>query len=155
MSEAELAVRPLSQLAGELHCSERHFSRLFREEFRVSLRARQTELRLQRARQLLVESDAKIINVAYESGYRHLGLFNAMFKRRFGVTPSQWRHENHPSGPGNPKRSGLLPLLLLLLWPVFFLTNMFAQGVNAPASRLAATNAAMRRGRLPIRHPVL
>lgn len=94
MSEAELAVRPLTQMAEELHCSERHFSRLFREEFRISLRARQTELRLQRARQLLSESDAKIVNVAYESGYRHLGLFNVMFKRRFGVTPSQWRQQN-------------------------------------------------------------
>ena len=88
MPEAELAMRSLTQLAGELHCSERHFSRLFREEFHVSLRTRQTELRLQRARQLLADSDAKIINVAYESGYRHLGLFNAMFKKRFGVTPS-------------------------------------------------------------------
>jgi len=94
MSEAELAVSSLAQLAGKLHCSERHFSRLFREEFRVSLRARQTELRLQRARQLLAESDAKILQVAYESGYRHLGLFNALFKRRFGVTPSQWRQQN-------------------------------------------------------------
>ena len=93
MSEAELAARSLSELAGELHCSERHFSRLFREEFKVSLRARQTELRLQRARQLLTESNAKIINVAHESGYRHLGLFNAMFKKRFGVTPSQWRQQ--------------------------------------------------------------
>ena len=82
-------MRSLTELAGQLHCSERHFSRLFREEFNISLRARQTELRLQRARQLLTESDAKIINVAYESGYRHLGLFNALFKRRFGVTPSQ------------------------------------------------------------------
>jgi AraC-like DNA-binding protein len=97
MSESELAVRSLTQLAEELHCSERHFSRLFREEFQVSLRARQSELRLQRARQLLAESDSKIVNIAYESGYRHLGLFNAMFKRRFGVTPSQWRQQNGPA----------------------------------------------------------
>jgi AraC-like DNA-binding protein len=117
MSEAELAVRPLTQLAEELHCSERHFSRLFREEFNISLRARQTELRLQRARQLLADSDAKIINVAFESGYRHLGLFNALFKRRFGVTPSQWRHQNLPPAADTSKRpgSGLLPMLLLAL----------------------------------------
>lgn len=115
MSEAELAVRPLTQLAGELHCSERHFSRLFREEFHVSLRERQTELRLQRARQLLAESDAKIINVAYESGYRHLGLFNAMFKRRFGVTPSQWRQQNHPAVPNSGKRPGLAAIFWLLV----------------------------------------
>ncbi|HEX5398072.1 MAG TPA: helix-turn-helix transcriptional regulator [Verrucomicrobiae bacterium] len=94
MLEAELSSRTLSELAEQLHCSERHFSRLFSEEFGVPLRTRQIELRLQRARQLLADSDAKIINVAYDSGYRHLGLFNAMFKKRFGVTPSQWRKKN-------------------------------------------------------------
>ena len=51
--ETELATRSLSELAEQLHCSERHFSRLFREEFGVSFRARQIELRLQRAQQLL------------------------------------------------------------------------------------------------------
>lgn len=127
MSEAELAVRSLSQLAGELHCSERHFSRLFREEFHISLRARQSELRLQRARQLLAESDAKIINVAYESGYRHLGLFNAMFKRRFGVTPSQWRHQNAPETPPAGKRSGGLATAWLLIAQFFLAATLFAQ----------------------------
>jgi AraC-like DNA-binding protein len=94
MLEAELSGSSLGDLAGQLHCSERHFSRLFREEFGVPLRAKQIELRLQRARQLLGDSDAKIINVAYDSGYRHLGLFNAMFKKRFGMTPSEWRQQN-------------------------------------------------------------
>ena len=99
MLEAELSGKTLAELAEQLHCSERHFSRLFREEFGVPLRARQIELRLQRARQLLADSDAKIINVAFESGYRHLGLFNAMFKRRFGVTPSEWRRKGGAQKP--------------------------------------------------------
>jgi hemolysin activation/secretion protein/AraC-like DNA-binding protein len=94
MPEARLSECSLSALAAQLHCSERHFSRLFREEFGVTFRARQAELRLQHARQLLASSDAKIINVAYDSGYRHLGLFNSMFKKRFGTTPSEWRQQN-------------------------------------------------------------
>ena len=86
--ESELAAHSLADLAGKcLHCSERHFSRLFREEYGASLRAWQIELRLQRARHLLTHSDAKIINVALDSGYHHLGLFNAKFKKRFGMTP--------------------------------------------------------------------
>ena len=94
MPEARLSECSLSGLAAQLHCSERHFSRLFREEFGVPFRARQIELRLLHARQLLTNSDAKIINVAYDSGYRHLGLFNSMFKKRFGMTPSEWRQQN-------------------------------------------------------------
>ena len=125
--QAELADHTLAELAAQLHCSERHFSRLFRDEFGDSLRARQIELRLQRARQLLVNSNAKIINVAYESGYRHLGLFNAMFKKRFGMTPSEWRRENLPKSlhprPQNARHSvnrllshvAILTLLTLLL----------------------------------------
>jgi AraC family transcriptional regulator of adaptative response / DNA-3-methyladenine glycosylase II len=77
-----------------LSCSERHFRRLFLQEFGVSLRTRQIESRLQRARQLLDETGDKISNIAFESGYRHLGLFNARFKKRFGLTPSAWRQRN-------------------------------------------------------------
>lgn len=105
VSEAELVSRALPELARDLHCSERHFSRLFREEFGEPLRARQIELRLQRARQLLLDSDDKIIHIAYESGYRHLGLFNAMFKRRFGVTPSEWRLQNRPDADAGEKKT--------------------------------------------------
>ncbi len=146
MSEAELAVGSLPALAGELHCSERHFSRLFREEFNVSLRARQTELRLQRAQQLLADSDAKIINVAHESGYRHLGLFNALFKRRFGMTPSQWRRQNLPGESNACRRSGLMAFVLLVLAQIFFAAGALAQGTNETGSgvQTAKTNGPAR-----------
>ncbi|HEU6447303.1 MAG TPA: helix-turn-helix transcriptional regulator [Verrucomicrobiae bacterium] len=97
MTEAELAASALPDLAKQLNCSERHFSRIFRDEFKVSFRAHQIDLRLRRAQQLLADSDAKIIHVAYESGYRHLGLFNSTFKKRFGLTPGEWRRQNRSS----------------------------------------------------------
>jgi hemolysin activation/secretion protein/AraC-like DNA-binding protein len=107
MLDVEMYECSLGELAGKLHCSERHFSRLFREEFGTPLRTRQIELRLQRARQLLSNSDAKVINVAYDSGYRHLGLFNAMFKKRFGVTPSEWRQKHARKNLAAPPRGSL------------------------------------------------
>ena len=141
MAEAELASRSLAELAGELHCSERHFSRLFREEFKVSLRSCQTELRLQRARQLLTTSNQKIINIAYESGFRHLGLFNAMFKRRFGVTPSAWRNQNAPVPVEiPPARIGAVAALILLLFTVFFSPLKAAETTNHPAAVGSVTN---------------
>jgi hemolysin activation/secretion protein/AraC-like DNA-binding protein len=133
MPDAELATRSLTELAAQLNCSERHFSRLFREEFGVALRARQTELRLQRARQLLVDGNAKIINVAHESGYRHLGLFNAMFKKRFGVTPSEWRNQNLPVQPKNFfKRSAPVLMLLWMLAEGLFDPGLHAQVADSP-----------------------
>lgn len=139
MAEVELATRTLSELAAELHCSERHFSRLFREEFKVSLRACQTELRLQRAQQLLTTSNNKIIQVAQESGFHHLGLFNAMFKRRFGVTPSAWRQQNEPVTETCAGRGRLVVVLLLLLAQIFFAPGLRAQTTTA------ATNAAAKK----------
>ena len=40
---------------------------------------------------LLRDPNTKVISVAEECGYNHLSLFNIMFKKRFGVTPSEWR----------------------------------------------------------------
>ncbi len=137
LPEIELSESLLADLAKQLNCSERHFSRLFREEFGVSLRARQIELRLQRARQLLTGSNAKIISVAYESGYRHLGLFNSMFKKRFGVTPSEWRHQNMDKDiPVSPRNSFLRAAsrsgILLVMLGLFSGLRAFAQTNPAP-----------------------
>ncbi|MCX8156532.1 MAG: helix-turn-helix transcriptional regulator [Verrucomicrobiae bacterium] len=78
----------LAQICG---CSLRHLRRLFRQCFGVSLRTQQTEFRLHRASQLLMETDDKILSIAWAVGFRHLGLFSRMFKRRFRMTPSEWR----------------------------------------------------------------
>jgi hemolysin activation/secretion protein/AraC-like DNA-binding protein len=151
MTEAELADASLAGLATQLHCSQRHFSRLFREKFGVPLRARQIELRLQRARHLLADSNAKVINVAYDSGYRHLGLFNAMFKKRFGVTPSEWRQQNGPKKTSVPGRNNLSRVsaginLLPAFFAVFFSLNAFAQttgSTNGDSPAVAITRAAL------------
>jgi len=136
---AELCTRTLEELARQLGCSERHFRRLFREEFGTPLRKRQTELRLQRAKQLLTDSDDKIINVAYESGYHHLGLFNSSFKKYFGMTPGQWRQHSRKTVPERPRRAGRLTTLLVTLGVLFLVFPGFGQ-TNAPA-KPADTNA--------------
>ena len=102
MPAAEIQNRTVGELAEECGCSERHFSRIFRHYFGFSIRAKQIEMRLQKARQMLQESDARMIYVAMESGFRHLSLFNAVFKKRFGLTPSEWRRQNS-SGCRSPR----------------------------------------------------
>jgi AraC-like DNA-binding protein len=49
------------------------------------------EMRLLKAISLLRDRDAKVINVAEQCGFNHLGLFNTCFRRRFGTSPGQWR----------------------------------------------------------------
>lgn len=97
MSESEFINCTVGQVARQSRCSARHLSRLFHEAFGVSFSARQTELRMQRAVQLLKDTDLKISQVARECGYGHLGLFNATFKRRWKQTPSESRQSQRTS----------------------------------------------------------
>ena len=89
--DSELMTYEPEKLAELCGCSTRHFRRMFRKHFNTSIRAKQADLRLDKARQLLAETNQKIVTVATESGYRHLGFFNTTFKKRFGMTPSEWR----------------------------------------------------------------
>lgn len=93
MPELEIIRHSPEQLARLCGCSPRHFSRLFRQRFGESPRVRQTEMRLLQARQLLANSEKKIAQIALDSGYRSSSLFNSLFKRRFGTSPSVWREQ--------------------------------------------------------------
>jgi len=116
MPEEELQYRTPAELARMCGCSVRHFSRLFREQFGHSLVPKQVELRLQKAQQLLAETDAKIIDVALQSGYQHVGLFVATFKRHFGLTPSEWRKRQRQTAKSkrNVKHHRLVKSLVLV-----------------------------------------
>lgn len=87
-----LSVEELSQKFG---CSRRHLSRLFHQRFGLSVASLRMEMRLLKASSLLRDPSVKVINVAEQCGFNHLGLFNACFKRRFGATPGAWRNTRH------------------------------------------------------------
>ena len=88
---SDLMSQPTCELARQCACSERHFRRLFKAEVGCPLRTWQIQGRIRKAARLLRESDAKVVDVALECGFEHLGQFNAAFKRLLGQTPSRWR----------------------------------------------------------------
>lgn len=87
----ELLSLSVGELAARFGCSKRHLNRLFHQHFGFSVAAMRMEMRLLKSVSLLRDPDSKIINVAEQCGFNHLGLFNTCFKRRFGATPGQWR----------------------------------------------------------------
>jgi AraC-like DNA-binding protein len=91
LSAAELINLSVGELAEKFSCSRRHLNRLFHQHFGISVASLRMEMRLLKAMSLLRDPDAKIINVAEQCGFNHLGLFNTCFKRRFGASPGQWR----------------------------------------------------------------
>ncbi|MGH7969715.1 MAG: helix-turn-helix domain-containing protein [Limisphaerales bacterium] len=78
-------------LVEEMRCTPRHLSRIFHEVVGMSFREKQAQVRLIRAQELLATTESKVLDVALESGYQSLSLFNLMFKKRFGLTPGEWR----------------------------------------------------------------
>jgi len=81
----------VTELAAKFACSRRHLNRLFHQYFGFSVAALRMEMRLLKAVSLLRDPNIKIINVASQCGFNHLGLFNTCFKRRFGNSPGEWR----------------------------------------------------------------
>jgi AraC-like DNA-binding protein len=109
---AELLEMSFDDLARLTHCTVRHLSRIFQQVVGMSFREKRAELRLARARELLATSNSKMVEVALESGYKSLSLFNLMFARRFGTSPGKWRrkngnHENRPAKRFAPAEGGL------------------------------------------------
>ena len=96
LSASELISLSVSDLADRFNCSRRHLNRLFHQHFGVSVAALRMEMRLLKAISLLRDADSKIINVAEQCGFNHLGLFNTCFKRRFGTSPGRWRKSSVP-----------------------------------------------------------
>jgi len=94
LSTDELLNLSVEKLASRLGYSRRHLTRLFQQHFGTSVVALRTEMRLLKAVSLLRDPGAKIICVAQESGFNHLGLFHHCFKKRFGSSPGQWRSAN-------------------------------------------------------------
>jgi AraC-like DNA-binding protein len=109
LSLNDLLSLPVVDLAAKFGCSRRHLNRLFRQRFGFSVTTLKMEIRLLRATFLLRNPEAKIINVAAECGFNHLGLFNVCFRRRFGRSPTAWRRSDAKTR--NPlERSAVLPL---------------------------------------------
>ena len=85
--------RPIQirDVAAQVHLSERHLSRLFQQVTGSSLLDYLTNLRVDAARQLLMDRQHAIKNVAREVGYPDVHYFTTLFRRRTGQTPAAFR----------------------------------------------------------------
>ncbi len=91
LRDASLEEVSLASLSDRIGLSERQVSRLFREEFGTTFRDHLATLRLERAKRLLAGTDLSVIEVAGHTGWSSLAHFNAVFRRRVGLTPSAFR----------------------------------------------------------------
>lgn len=78
-------------VARMVHMSPRNLRRRFLEATGQTLSTYLTEVRLARARALLLSADEPVSQIAYRVGYEDASTFTALFKQRHGLTPSAYR----------------------------------------------------------------
>lgn len=87
-ADAQLNVETL---CSHLHLSPTYFSTLFKREVGMSFIAYVTKVRMDRAAQLLQDTDEKTYRIAEQTGYTDPNYFSYVFKRHFGLSPSKFR----------------------------------------------------------------
>lgn len=79
--------------------SKYHFTRVFQRVTGDSPGRYLTELRFERARELLLSTDLKVIDISYEVGFASVGTFSTRFRERTGVSPSAFRQHFRTTTP--------------------------------------------------------
>ena len=82
---------PPGVIAGDLGISVRQLERLFGKYLNTSPKKYFVELRLERARNLLVQTEMSVADVAFACGYESIGHFSRTYRLAFGVTPMMQR----------------------------------------------------------------
>lgn len=83
----------LSVLAEEFHMNAQYISQLFKNEIGVGFLAYLTNIRMEKAKKLLLATSLSVAEIAEQSGYGDYRVFTKAFKKTEGITPSQYRRE--------------------------------------------------------------
>ncbi|NLS21396.1 GlxA family transcriptional regulator [Rhizobium sp. P40RR-XXII] len=84
-------VVPTEDLAASVGLSRRQLERLFMEEMKTSPGAVYTRIRMERAKQLVLQTQAPLIEIALEVGFDSASHFARLFRRLFGQSPTELR----------------------------------------------------------------
>ena len=100
----------VTALASAARLSRAHFSREFRRTFGESPHRYLSMRRMERAAELLRNTDHAIVDICLSVGLRSVGSFTTAFRRTFGVSPTEYRAA-HP-----PTQRARVPTCVLLAW---------------------------------------
>jgi transcriptional regulator GlxA family with amidase domain len=81
----------VAELARVAHVSRAHFSRQFRATFGETPHRYLQRRRVERAMELLRETDHSVTDVCLEVGFNSLGTFSRTFREILGESPSEYR----------------------------------------------------------------
>lgn len=87
----DLTLQELSKLCGY---SPSHFSRCFKEHYGVNFVQYLTQIRIEKAKTLLAETELTIAEITEKIGFQSASYFSNTFKKITGLAPNQFRADN-------------------------------------------------------------
>ena len=94
ISNGDLSLQTVSE---EIGLTAPYFSQLFSRETGQGVNAYITGQRMEFAGRLLTSSDLKVDDIAAQTGFSSANYFNLVFKKNFGITPTQYRKKTQTS----------------------------------------------------------
>jgi AraC-like DNA-binding protein len=86
----------LPDVSARAHLSPYHFLRLHKQAYGETPHEFLTRLRVERAKTLLGRGSHNVTEACFEVGFSSLGSFSALFARRVGLSPSEYRRHARP-----------------------------------------------------------
>lgn len=93
----------LAQVAKAVNTSTYYFCKLFKKSTNINFTDYVSRLRIEKAKNLALNPNLRISEIAFEVGFQSLTHFNRIFKRITGMSPSQYRAQL-PKIDATPRR---------------------------------------------------
>ena len=87
----------LDMAAAYVGMSASYFSKFFKKYMGVNFITYVTDRKIEAAKDMLINTDRPVVNIAYDLSYSETNYFSKTFKKKVGVTPTEYR-EKHLNG---------------------------------------------------------
>lgn len=85
----------ISDFSDKYFFSREYLSKLFKAKYECSIYEYLIRVRMEHARELLLDPDRKILDIAQAVGYGDTNYFSKAFRNCCGITPSEFRKQNN------------------------------------------------------------
>ncbi len=100
----------IQQLSQEVALSPYYLIRLFRRVYKQSPHQYLIQVRINKAKELLIHSELSITEICASVGFESLGSFSTLFRKTAGISPSAYRRSRDTI-----QKSSYIPLCVCLL----------------------------------------